>query len=150
MVRKLSLRARLVVGVLVLALVGLAAADVATYTSLRSFLVQRVDTTLESDHQSFEGLDGVVSTTVGYTGGHTKNPTYEDVSAGRTGHAESVQVVYDPARISYARLLDIFWHNVDPLTANAQFCDHDKQYRSAIFYHDETQHHLAEASKERV
>ena len=99
---------------------------------------------------AFEGLDGVVSTTVGYTGGHTKNPTYEDVSAGRTGHAESVQVVYDPARISYARLLDIFWHNVDPLTANAQFCDHDKQYRSAIFYHDETQHHLAEASKERV
>ncbi len=99
---------------------------------------------------AFEGLDGVVSTTVGYTGGHTKNPTYEDVSAGRTGHAESVQVVYDPARISYARLLDIFWHNVDPLTANAQFCDHDKQYRSAIFYHDETQHHLAEASKERI
>src|SRR5216683_2032496 len=78
---------------------------------------------------AFEGLDGVVSTTVGYTGGHTKNPTYEDVSAGRTGHAESVQVVYDPARISYARLLDIFWHNVDPLTANAQFCDHGNQYR---------------------
>jgi peptide-methionine (S)-S-oxide reductase len=99
---------------------------------------------------AFEGLDGVVSTTVGYTGGHTKNPTYEDVSAGRTGHAESVQVVYDPARISYARLLDIFWHNVDPLTANAQFCDHGNQYRSAIFYHDDRQHHLAEASKERV
>ncbi len=99
---------------------------------------------------AFEGLDGVVSTTVGYTGGHTKNPTYEDVSAGRTGHAESVQVVYDPARISYARLLDIFWHNVDPLTANAQFCDHGNQYRSAIFYDDETQHHLAEASKERI
>ncbi len=98
----------------------------------------------------FETLDGVVSTTVGYTGGHTKNPTYAEVSAGGTGHAESVQVIYDPARIGYERLLDVFWHNVDPLTANAQFCDHGGQYRSAIFYHDETQHRLAEDSKRRI
>jgi peptide-methionine (S)-S-oxide reductase len=98
----------------------------------------------------FEHLDGVLSTTVGYTGGHTKNPTYEEVSAGGTGHAESVQVVYDPAKISYEKLLDVFWHNIDPLTADGQFCDHGNQYRSAIFYHDETQRRLAEASKQAL
>ena len=85
----------------------------------------------------FEKLPGVVSTTVGYTGGTTKNPTYEEVSAGGTGHAESVQIVYDPQKISYEKLLDVFWHNIDPLTPNAQFCDHGNQYRSAIFYHDD-------------
>src|SRR5438034_11705035 len=68
----------------------------------------------------FEQLPGVLSTTVGYTGGHTKNPTYEDVSAGGTGHAESVQIVYDPDKISYEQLLDVFWHNVDSLTADSQ------------------------------
>ena len=71
----------------------------------------------------FENLPGVVSTTVGYTGGTKKNPTYEEVSAGGTGHAESIQIVYDPQKVSYEKLLDIFWHNVDPLTADAQFCD---------------------------
>ncbi|HEY6872120.1 MAG TPA: peptide-methionine (S)-S-oxide reductase MsrA [Geobacteraceae bacterium] len=95
----------------------------------------------------FDELDGVVSTTAGYTGGHTRNPTYEEVSAGGTGHAESVRVVYDPDRVSYARLLDVFWHNVDPLTANRQFCDAGNQYRTAIFYHDESQRRLAEESK---
>jgi peptide-methionine (S)-S-oxide reductase len=98
----------------------------------------------------FEKLPGVISTTVGYTGGHTKNPTYEQVSAGGTGHAESVQIVYDPAKLSYEQLLDVFWHNVDPLTPNAQFCDHGDQYRTAIFYHDETQHRLAVESKQRL
>ena len=98
----------------------------------------------------FEKLDGVVSTTVGYTGGHTKNPTYEEVSAGGTGHAESVQIVYDPQKLSYEKLLDVFWHNVDPITPNAQFCDHGNQYRTAIFYHDDTQHHVADESKRRL
>jgi peptide-methionine (S)-S-oxide reductase len=98
----------------------------------------------------FEKLEGVMSTTVGYTGGHTKNPTYEEVSAGGTGHAESVQIVYDPKKISYEKLLDVFWHNVDPITADAQFCDHGDQYRTAIFYHDETQRRLAEESKRRL
>jgi peptide-methionine (S)-S-oxide reductase len=98
----------------------------------------------------FQKLDGVVSTTVGYTGGHTKNPTYEQVSAGGTGHAESVQVVFDPQKISYAKVLDVFWHNVDPITPNAQFCDHGNQYRTAIFYHDETQRQLAEESKKQI
>lgn len=95
----------------------------------------------------FDHLDGVVSTTVGYTGGQKKNPTYEEVSAGGTGHAESVEVLYDPARVSYAKLLEVFWHNVDPLTANRQFCDGGNQYRTAIFYHDEAQRRLAEESK---
>jgi len=95
----------------------------------------------------FESLDGVVSVTVGYTGGTKVNPTYEQVSAGGTGHAESVQIVYDPAKISYQKLLDVFWHNIDPLTAEAQFCDHGHQYRSAIFFHDAAQKKLAEESK---
>ena len=74
----------------------------------------------------FEKLPGVRSVTVGYTGGRTRNPTYEEVSAGGTGHAESVQVVYDPSTVSYEKLLDVFWHNVDPLTRDAQFCDHGR------------------------
>lgn len=98
----------------------------------------------------FDKLDGVVSTTSGYTGGKKKNPTYEEVSAGGTGHAEAVQVVYDPAKVSYAKLLDVFWHNVDPLTPNAQFCDHGSQYRTAIFVHDAEQKKLAEQTKAQV
>jgi peptide-methionine (S)-S-oxide reductase len=95
----------------------------------------------------FESLPGVVSTTVGYTGGTVDHPTYEQVSEGGTGHAESVQVVYDPTKIEYTKLLDVFWHNVDPLTKDAQFCDHGRQYRTAIFVQDDEQQRLAEASK---
>jgi len=95
----------------------------------------------------YDELDGVISTTSGYTGGRKQNPTYEEVSTGTTGHTEAVQVVYDPKRISYARLLEVFWRNIDPLTANAQFCDHGTQYRSGIFYHDAEQRRLAEDSK---
>jgi peptide-methionine (S)-S-oxide reductase len=98
----------------------------------------------------FEKLPGVKSVTSGYTGGQKKNPTYEEVSSGGTGHAESVQIVYDPALITYEQLLDVFWHNIDPLTANAQFCDHGTQYRSAIYYHDEAQHLAALASKQKL
>ena len=98
----------------------------------------------------FDQLPGVVSVTSGYTGGQTKNPTYEQVSSGKTGHAESVQVLYDPTKIGFDKLLDVFWHNIDPLTRNAQFCDHGNQYRSAIFYHTEEQHRLAEASKQQL
>jgi peptide-methionine (S)-S-oxide reductase len=98
----------------------------------------------------YDKLDGVVSTTSGYTGGTKKNPTYEEVSAGGTGHAEAVQVVYDPAKVSYAKLLDVFWHNVDPITANAQFCDHGSQYRTAIFVHDAEQKRLAEESRAQL
>jgi peptide-methionine (S)-S-oxide reductase len=95
----------------------------------------------------FDILPGVISTTSGYTGGHTKNPTYEEVSSGRTGHAESVQVVYDPKKVSYEKLLDVFWHNIDPTVKDEQFCDHGSQYRTAIFYTDDEQKRLAEASK---
>ncbi len=95
----------------------------------------------------YDELEGVISTTSGYIGGNKKNPTYEEVVSGSTGHAEAVQVTYDPKKISYERLLDVFWRNIDPLTANAQFCDSGNQYRSAIFYHDETQKKLADASK---
>ena len=98
----------------------------------------------------FDELEGVLSTTSGYTGGHTANPTYEQVSAGGTGHAEAVEVAYDPQRISYQELLTIYWRNVDPTTPNAQFCDHGDQYRPAIFYHNEEQRRLAEASKQEI
>ena len=98
----------------------------------------------------FDKLPGVVSTTSGYTGGHTANPTYEQVSSGRTGHTEAVEVVYDPRTVTYAQLLDVFWRNIDPLTANAQFCDSGSQYRAGIFVHDDTQRRLAEESKRAV
>ena len=95
----------------------------------------------------FEKLKGVLSVTAGYTGGTEPHPTYEQVSSGKTGHAESIQVVYDPSAISYEQLLDVFWMNVDPTTPNAQFADHGRQYRTAIFYHPEEQRRLAEVSK---
>lgn len=98
----------------------------------------------------FENVEGVVSVVSGYMGGTLANPSYEEVSAGGTGHAESVEVVYDPARVSYAHLLEAFWRNVDPITPNAQFCDHGSQYRSAIFYLDDEQKRLAEESKQTI
>lgn len=98
----------------------------------------------------FDKLDGVISTTSGYIGGQKKDPTYQEVSAGNTGHTEAVEIVYDPAKVSYDKLLDVFWHNIDPTVANRQFCDHGSQYRSGIFYHDATQKQLAEASKKTL
>jgi peptide-methionine (S)-S-oxide reductase len=95
----------------------------------------------------YDAIDGVVSTTSGYIGGHVDNPSYEMVSSGGTGHTEAMQVVYDPAKVSYQQLLDVFWINIDPTDANGQFCDRGSQYRSGIFYHDEEQRKLAEASK---
>lgn len=98
----------------------------------------------------FDALPGVVSTTVGYTGGSKKNPTYEEVSAGGTGHAESIEVLFDPRQVSYRQLLAVFWHNIDPLTADGQFCDHGHQYRTAIFYHNESQRREAEEAKQAL
>ena len=95
----------------------------------------------------YDKLPGVVSTTSGYMGGKTKNPTYESISSGTTGHAEVVQVEYDPSKVSYATLLEVFWRNIDPTQRDAQFCDHGTQYRSGIFYHNDEQKKLAEASK---
>ena len=95
-------------------------------------------------------VDGVLSTISGFTGGAKKNPTYEDVVTCTTGHAEAVQITYDPKKISYEKLLEVFWRNIDPLTPNAQFCDVGSQYRTALFYHDETQKRLAEKSKKAL
>jgi peptide-methionine (S)-S-oxide reductase len=95
----------------------------------------------------FDTLPGVISVTAGYTGGQVKNPTYEEVSAGGTGHAEAVQIVYDPAIIGYNKLLEVFWHNIDPTVKDRQFCDRGRQYRSAIFYENGEQHRLALQSK---
>jgi peptide-methionine (S)-S-oxide reductase len=93
--------------------------------------------------QPFDEIPGVADTVSGYTGGNKLNPTYEEVSSGATGHAESVQVVYDPKKVSYAKLLEVFWHNIDPTVKNRQFCDTGTQYRTAIFYHDEAQRKAA-------
>ncbi len=98
----------------------------------------------------FEKVEGVLSATSGYMGGTVSNPTYEEVSAGRTGHTESVEVVYDPAKVSYQKLLDAFWRNVDPITPNAQFCDHGNQYRSAIFFQTEDEKRASDSSKQVI
>jgi peptide-methionine (S)-S-oxide reductase len=100
--------------------------------------------------QAFDAVDGVVETTSGYIGGTVDDPTYEQVSAGGTGHAEAVRVRYHPAKVTYAALLDTFWHNVDPLDAGGQFCDRGDSYRSAIFVADAAQKKAAEASKTAV
>jgi peptide-methionine (S)-S-oxide reductase len=98
----------------------------------------------------FDEVEGVVSTTSGYAGGIAANPTYEQVVAGGTGHAEVVQVVFDPGKVSYEKLLEVFWRNVDPLDKGGQFCDRGLQYRSAIFYLDDDQKRSALASRERL
>jgi peptide-methionine (S)-S-oxide reductase len=98
----------------------------------------------------FDTLPGVESVTVGYTGGRVRNPTYKQVSAGGTGHAEAVQIVFDPSRIGYGQLLDVFWHNTDPTVKDRQFCDVGSQYRTAIFYHGDAQRKEAEKSKEAL
>jgi len=99
---------------------------------------------------AFQEIEGVTSTAVGYSGGTLANPTYQDVCSGRTGHAEVVQVEYDPARVSYERLLDVFWDNHDPTTLNRQGPDVGEQYRSAIFFHTPEQEAVAKASKARL
>ena len=98
----------------------------------------------------YDKTAGVLSTTSGYTGGTVANPTYHQVSAGGTGHAEAVKVVYDPGKVTYQKLLEVFWHNIDPFAHDRQFCDSGSQYRSAIFYENDAQKMFAEASKKSV
>jgi peptide-methionine (S)-S-oxide reductase len=100
-----------------------------------------------SGESAFEGVKGVRSVTSGYTGGPEQHPTYEQVSSGTTGHFESVDVAFDPAATSYDKLLDVFWHNIDPTQGDGQFCDRGQQYRTAIFYRDSAQAHAARESK---
>lgn len=102
---------------------------------------------VESD---FDKVPGVTATISGYTGGRTVNPGYPDVSSGSTGHAESVEIFYDPKKVSYEHLLDVFWHGIDPTTKDREFCDAGTQYRTAIFYHDEAQRKAAEASRAKI
>lgn len=100
--------------------------------------------------EAFEKVEGVTAVVSGYMGGTVANPTYEEVSAGRTGHAESIEVTYDPTKVTYQKLLDAFWRNIDPVTANAQFCDHGNQYRSVVFYSTDEEKRLAEESKAAI
>jgi len=102
------------------------------------------------EETAFEGQPGVTAVISGYAGGQKKSPTYEEVSSGGTGHAESVRVVYDPSKTSYAKLLEIYWHNVDPFSAEGQFCDRGHQYRPAIFVLDDAQKRAAEESKKAI
>lgn len=138
------MRRLLLAGLLVIAASGVAAAQektaVATFAG-GCFWCTEAD---------FDKVPGVISTTSGYTGGHVANPTYEQVSAGGTGHAESVEVVYDPAKVSYRTLLTYYWHHVDPTVKDRQFCDIGHQYRTAIFVHGPEQRKLAEESKKEV
>lgn len=101
----------------------------------------------ESD---FDKVAGVVKTVSGFMGGHVKNPSYKQVSAGGTGHAEIVQVTFDPQKVSYEQLLKVYWHNIDPTVRNQQFCDKGHQYRSVIFYANEQQHRFAEQSRQEL
>lgn len=98
----------------------------------------------------FDHLDGVISTKAGYTGGKKENPTYEEVSSGTTGHTEAVEIMYDPLKISYKELLNVFWRNIDPTTNNQQFADKGTQYRTTIFYHDDKQKQIAVQSKSEL
>lgn len=99
---------------------------------------------------AFDYVDGVMATTSGYTGGRNKNPSYDEVSSGSTGHLEAVEVVYDESKVSYEKLLEVFWRNIDPTQGDGQFADRGSQYYTAIFYLDENQKMLAEASKEKL
>lgn len=99
---------------------------------------------------AFDKLEGVKAVISGYTGGYKKNPTYEEVSSGTTGHAEAIEITYDPTVIGYSKLLDVFWHNIDPTVKDRQFCDVGAQYRTAIWYHNEEQRRLAEESKKAL
>jgi peptide-methionine (S)-S-oxide reductase len=103
-----------------------------------------------SMEKAFEHVPGVVAAVSGYAGGTVANPSYQQVGSGRTGHAESVQVVFDPARTSYEKLLDVYWHNIDPISTNGQICDHGSEYRSIVFYRNAAQRRQAEASKATV
>ncbi|MCX7678267.1 MAG: peptide-methionine (S)-S-oxide reductase MsrA [Spirochaetes bacterium] len=98
----------------------------------------------------FEKISGVIRVRVGYTGGYVNNPSYEDVSSGKTGHFEAVEITYDPSAVDYSTLLEVFWRNIDPTDCDGQFADRGQQYRTAIFYHDEKQRRKAEKSKKQL
>ena len=125
--------------------VGVAPAQPATAPAATAIFASGCFWCTEAD---FDKVSGVISTTSGYVGGTVVNPTYEQVVSGTTGHAEAVEVVFDPSKVSYQQLLDVFWRTHDPLAKNRQFCDRGEQYRAGVFYRDDEQRKLAEASKQ--
>jgi peptide-methionine (S)-S-oxide reductase len=135
--------------ILMLAAVGLAAAQSAQPAPPRAVAIF-AGGCFWCTEADFDKVAGVISTTSGYIGGKVANPSYEQVSAGSTGHTEAVEVVYDPGKVSYEKLLTYFWRHIDPLVKNAQFCDHGEQYRSAIFVRNDEERALAETSKKKV
>ena len=131
----------------------------ATLTAWLSSGVQSASTTAKAYfaggcfwcmEEAFEKVDGVITVVSGYMGGTVANPTYEQVSDGRTGHAESIEVMYDPTKVTYQKLLDSFWRNIDPVMPNAQFCDHGNQYRAVVFYTTDEEKRLSEESKSKI
>jgi peptide-methionine (S)-S-oxide reductase len=137
------------------AILSLAAATASAQTASPSAPPPRVVATFAGGcfwcvEADFDKVAGVISTTSGYIGGKVANPTYNQVVGGTTGHTEAVEIVYDPSKVSYRKLLDVFWRNHDPLAKNRQFCDSGEQYRAGIFYHDEEQKRLAEETKKAV
>ena len=148
-------RARLLIGGMMVAAAGLARAE-AEMTMGEPEQPAQIETATFAGgcfwcmEPPFEKLEGVQSVRAGYTGGTVKDPTYEQVSSGTPGHAEAIEVLYDPSKVSYEQLLDVFWMNIDPTTPNQQFADHGSQYRSAIFTHTEAQKRLAEGSKDTL
>ncbi len=129
-----------------LAIVAGAAAQTAPPTTATATFAGGCFWCTEAD---FDKVEGVISTTSGFIGGLTVDPTYQQVITGRTGHTEAVEIVYDPAVVSYERLLDVFWRNHDPLAKDRQFCDRGNQYRPGIFYHSSEQRTLAEETKKK-
>jgi len=144
------MRSLCVVAVLVAAATGAALAQPAERSAPPHALATFAGGCFWCVEADFDKVPGVISTTSGYTGGKVDNPNYNQVSAGGTGHAEAVEIAFDPSKVGYQKLLDVFWRNHDPLAKDRQFCDRGDQYRPAIFYHDEEQRKLAEASKKAV
>ena len=144
------MRSLWVVAVLVAAATGAALAQPAERSAPPHALATFAGGCFWCVEADFDKVPGVISTTSGYTGGKVDNPNYNQVSAGGTGHTEAVEIAFDPSKVGYQKLLDVFWRNHDPLAKDRQFCDRGDQYRPAIFYHDEEQRKLAEASKKAV
>jgi len=140
---------RVVMGLVVVGAIGIASAANAA-AAPRQATATFAGGCFWSAESMFEGLKGVSSVVSGYSGGTVKNPSYDEVCTGSTGHAEAVQITYDPSQISYAQLTDLYWHNIDPTQVNAAFCDHGRQYRSVIFYADDAQKKVADASKAQI
>src|SRR5450432_1527519 len=149
-IREVRMRRLLISLAFVFAAAGMAAAQNAPQPASGQAVATFAGGCFWCTESDFDHVKGVVSTTSGYTGGNVPNPGYERVSAGGTGHAEAVEVIYDPSKVSYDQLLTYYWHTIDPTVKDAQFCDHGNQYRTAIFVRNDEERKLAEESKKKV